>query len=379
MKPSVLVVGAGFAGACYARILAEAGCRVTVIDKRDHIGGNAFDYINSDGLRVHRYGPHLFHTSNERVVQWLSPFTEWVPYEHRVRAKLESDRYVPLPINIDTINAVFGTMLHEADDVRKYLESISIPIQNPNNAAEYLYSKIGMELTDIFFRRYTKKMWALDLEEMDPSVVKRIPLRYNSEDRYFPDDKFQALPKNGYSGLFGNIFSHENIFVHTNQSYEKAISKDYDFTFNSMPIDDYFGCDAGELPYRSIIFHNESENSRPPIDWATTNFTDEGPFTRETYWHLLPNQPTRNGRKFTRTIEQPCDYRDNNYERYYPVKTADGRYDELYSLYKDRAGAEPNIKFIGRCGTYQYLDMHQVISQSISGAQAWLKARDGQV
>lgn len=375
MKKYILVVGAGFAGACYARALAEADYMVTVIDKRPHSGGNAFDFVDDNGIRRHMYGPHLFHTSNTRVVEWLQRFGEWTHYEHRVRALLTGGQFVPLPINLETINSMFGTRLQNEAETFSFLESILVPFPNPANAAEYLYSKIGRLLTDTFFRAYTKKMWGMDLEEMDAGVVKRIPIRGDLEDRYFPNDSFQMLPTAGYSALFDSIFSHENIKVQLNTAFEKRMENDYFHCFSSMPIDEYFECILGELPYRSIRFHHRSSPTRAKQAWATTNFTDNGPLTRETHWHLLPNHLATDTGRYTVTTEEPCDYKENAMERYYPVKTADGRYDAIYQKYRVLAELQANITFVGRCGTYQYLDMHQVINQSLTGAAAWIRAR----
>ncbi|CAL4869824.1 UDP-galactopyranose mutase (plasmid) [Asticcacaulis sp. MM231] len=373
MDKTILIVGAGFAGACYARVLAEAGFRVEVIDQRDHIAGNAFDFVDENGVRRHRYGPHLFHTSNERVTTWLQGFGEWVPYDHRVRGRLDDGRFVPIPVNLETINTIFGKSFTTAEEVQAHLASIAIQIEEPKNAAEHLYSQIGTQLTDLFFRPYTKKMWAMDLEDMDAAVVKRIPLRFDLEDRYFPNDAFQLMPRDGYTAIFTRIFDHKNITVRLGVVFDKAMEAEYRHVFNSMPIDEYYDFKLGELPYRSIRFHHRTETTRVDYPWATTNFTDTGPFTRETYWHLLPNHLVNDSGRYTYTMEEPCDYRDNNLERYYPVKTADGRYDKIYNEYKALAGKEARTTFIGRCGTYQYLDMHQVINQSLMGAEAWLK------
>ncbi len=375
MTGSILVVGAGFAGACYARTLADYGFTVTVIDQRDHIGGNAFDFVDENGIRRHRYGPHLFHTGNERVVQWLRQFGEWVPYDHRVRAKLADGSFVPLPINLETINTIFEKAFTSEGEVRAFLAEIAIPCADPKNAAEYLYSQIGKTLTDLFFRPYTKKMWEMDLEEMDAAVVKRIPLRYDLEDRYFPNDAFQLMPRDGYTAIFESVFEHAGITVRLGERFDKAMLTEFDHVFNSMPIDEYYDFALGELPYRSIRFHHRTEPTKLDYAWATTNFTDTGPRTRETYWHLLPNHLVNDRGRYTVTQEEPCDYRDNDLERYYPVKTADGRYDAIYAKYRAMAEAEAKLTFIGRCGTYQYLDMHQVINQSLMGAGAWLKAR----
>lgn len=373
---SILVVGAGFAGACYARVLAEAGYRVRVIDKRDHIGGNAYDFIDENGVRRHRYGPHLFHTSNEKVVDWLARFGEWTRYDHRVRARLADGRHVPLPVNLETINAVFDANYSTAEQVQAQLSDVSLPIENPANAAEYLYSKIGVTLTDLFFRPYTKKMWEMDLEEMSAAVVQRIPIRTDLEDRYFPNDRFQMMPVKGYTEIFRSIFDHQNITVDLSLSFDKSDEEKYDHVFNAMPIDEYYSYEYGELPYRSIRFHHRTEDQKIDCGWGTTNFTDDGAITRETYWHLLPHHLVSDTGRYTITSEEPCDYRDNNRERYYPVKTADGRYDAVYSQYRDLAASENKVTFIGRCGTYQYLDMHQVINQSLMGAEAWLSRRN---
>jgi UDP-galactopyranose mutase len=375
LKP-VLIVGAGFAGAVHARKLADAGYIVHVIDQRAHIAGNAYDYTDDNGIRIHAYGPHLFHTKNKMVIQWIRQYGEFVPYTHKVRARLPSGVLVPLPINLDTVNAVFGTSFETAEEVQAHLKSVSLPIADPANAAEHLYANIGRELTDLFFRPYTKKMWALDLEDMSAAVVKRIPLRFDQSDTYFPDDDIQMMPRHGYTKIFEAIFDHENITVSLNTKFEKPMLGDYDFCFNSMPIDEYFASALGDLPYRSLRFHHRTESGLPEQAWSITNFTDTGPITRETAWHIMPHHIEDATGRHTLTREEPCDYRDNNFERYYPVKTADGRYNKLYDQYRALAEAEPNIAFIGRCGTYQYLDMDQVINQSLVHVEKWLAGRN---
>jgi UDP-galactopyranose mutase len=374
---SVLIVGAGFAGAAYARTLAEHGLRVDVIDRRSHIGGNAYDELSSAGVRIHRYGPHLFHTNAKRVVDWLRRFGSFVPYEHRVEAVLPDQQYAPLPINRKTINLVFNCALRTDEEVGAFLASQSMPCAEPRNAADHLYGRIGKTLTNLFFRPYTKKMWDLELEELDAAVVKRIPLRFDDEDRYFPDDKFQLLPEHGYSAIFANILDHDLINVSLGTPFHASMLPGYCHCFNSMAIDEYFGEMFGPLPYRSIRFHHREE----PLEYSrgctsVLNFTDASPYTRETDWSRLPCHSVGAVRK-TITLEQPCDYRDNGLERYYPVKTSDGRNDAVYRRYRERAAREARMTFIGRCGTYQYLDMHQVINQSLTRARAWLRSNRG--
>jgi len=373
---SILIVGAGFAGAVFARQLAEAGYRCQVIDRRPHIAGNAFDEVGADGIRIHRYGPHLFHTNNKGVVDWLSRFTEFVPYEHKVEALLADGRCLPMPINRRTLEGLFKVELPTAEAAQAFLRSLAVPIEAPANAAEHLLSQIGPDLTDLFFRPYTKKMWELDLEELDASVVKRIPIRFDDEDRYFPNDQYQFMFRGGYTNAFERILDHPLIQVETGREFDKAMLGEFDHCFNSMPIDEYFGYEYGPLPYRSIRFHHREVPSDHAIGYATTiNFTDAGPLTRETDWSRIPDHLVRQTGRKTITQEEPCDYRDNAMERYYPVKTSDGRYQAVYEKYKALAEQVGECSFIGRCGTYQYLDMHQVINQSLMHVDKWIEAR----
>ncbi len=373
-RKRILVVGAGFAGAVHARELAEAGFEVNVLDRRGHLGGNAYDEVCATGQRVHRYGPHLFHTNNEQVVRWLRRFSAFVPYQHRVQALLADGRRVPLPVNRATINAVFGLRLRDAQAVRDFLRTQAVPDTAPANAAAFLYASIGKLLTDLFFRPYTRKMWALELEELDAAVVRRIPIRFDDESRYFPDQRFQMLPRHGYARLFEAILGHPRIRVTLNQAFDARLLAGYAHCFASMPIDEFFAGRFGPLPYRSIRFHHEIRAaSAASPGAATVNFTDAGPLTRETDWSLLPCQPAPGSALTTVTREEPCDYLANDLERYYPVKTSDGRHQATYAKYKALADATAGISFIGRCGTYQYLDMHQVISQSLTRVRAWLR------
>lgn len=373
MKKRILVVGAGFAGAVHARELAETGYAVDVLDKRPHIGGNAYDEVAPSGVRLHKYGPHLFHTNNEKVVEWLQRFGRFVPYEHKVEAKLADGTRVPLPVNRRTINGVFRVKLRDEAEVRAFLRTQALPIEHPANAAEHLQANIGATLTDLFFRPYTKKMWGFELEELDAAVVKRIPIRYDDEDRYFPGDQFQMMPAEGYTRVFEAILDHPSISVTLGQGFERGMRNGYAHCFNSMPIDEYYETMFGPLPYRSIRFHNHEVPAEHGAGYAATlNYTDAGPYTRETDWARIPaHRIEETGRK-TITVEEPCDYMDNAMERYYPIKTSDGRYDIAYQKYKAVAEQEPGLSFIGRCGTYQYLDMHQVINQSLANVRKWM-------
>jgi len=371
MPRPLLIVGAGFAGAVHARTLAEDGHQVTVIDRRPHLAGNAHDEVDANGIRVHRYGPHLFHTSSNTVIAWVRRFARWLPYRHRVRAELPDGRCVPLPINLDTLSTVFDERLAGADDANALLARLAVPIAAPRNAGEYLRARIGDVLTDLFFRPYTRNMWALELEQLDASVVRRIPLRVDREDSYFPGDRFQALPDGGYTRMFERILDHPRIVVHLATPYEHGMERHHGHCFNSMAIDEWFDYRFGELPYRSIRFEHRTVGPLPAPDWAVTNFTDDGRHTRQTAWHALPGHRVEETGRTTLTREEPCADRDNGRERYYPVKTADGAPLAIYRRYREAARAVANMSFIGRCGTYQYLDMDQVISQSLARARRW--------
>ena len=331
----ILVVGAGFAGATVARILAEEGHEITIIDKRDHVAGNAYDYTNEYGIRVHKYGPHLFHTNNKKVFDFLGRFTEWVPYRHKAKAQLEDGRYVPFPAN-----------------------RITKEIVGEEN------------ILDIFFRPYTRKMWGKELEELDPSIIKRVPVKDNDNEDYFPKDNYQALPLFGYTDLVTRMLDHENIDVTLNASFDKVWLNYSDHCFNSMPIDEYFDFHHGELPYRSIKFHNADLPMSKVLPTTTVNFTHDGPYTRVTEWKNMPCHGY-NSNFTTLTYEEPCDYRDNDMERYYPVKDVDGENRKRYEKYKEMIS--PNMTFIGRCGQYVYVDMHQAVNSSIQVAEKFIK------
>jgi UDP-galactopyranose mutase len=332
----ILVVGAGFAGAVIARECAEAGHVITVIDQRDHIAGNAYDYIDENGIRIHKYGPHLFHTNNKAVIDWMSKFTEWTEYQHKVKAQLDDGRYVTLPVNKETKEIV------------------------------------GEEnVLDIFFRPYTYKMWGKTLDELNPAIINRVPIRDDDNELYFPNDEYQQMPKDGYTKMFAKIYDHENIEVQLETSFDYWMEGDYDYVFNSMPIDQYFGNRHGELPYRSIKFHNVTLNQTRVLPTGTVNFTHDGPFTRVTEWKNIANHGT-NDYKTVLTYEEPCDYKDNNMERYYPVQDVEGTNRDTYKKYKDMVD-ESKMQFIGRCGQYVYIDMHMAVSGALATARKFLK------
>ena len=324
----ILVVGAGFAGATIARELANDGHTVVVMDERDHIGGNAYDYTNEHGIRIHKYGPHLFHTNNKKVYDWITQFGEWVEYKHKVKAQLADGQYVTLPVNRETKEIVGES-----------------------------------NIINTFYRPYTKKMWGKELEELDPSITKRIPIRDDNNELYFPNDEYQVLPKYGYTELFKEILDHKNITVQLNWIYGKDVEPLFDHVFNSMPIDVYYDYRFGDLPYRSIKFHNIDLPMVKVLPTAVVNFTNDSPYTRITEWKNIPAHGS-NDKFTTLTYEEPCDYVDNDYQRYYPVKDIDGTNQRIYKTYKDIEN--PKVTFIGRCGMYVYINMDQAINSSLA-------------
>ena len=324
----ILIVGAGFSGAVIARELAEQGHEIRIIDQRDHIVGNAYDKTDANGIRVHVYGPHLFHTKNKEVFEWLSKFTQWVPYQHKVKALLNDGRFATLPVNRETKELV------------------------------------GAEnVIEIFIRPYSEKMWGMKLEELDPQILNRVPIRDDENELYFPEDDYQYMPANGFEVLFRSILEHDNITIELNTPFKKEMEMGFDFIFNSMPIDEYYDYCLGELPYRSIKFTHVTLPAPYILPVTVVNFTHTGKYTRITEWKHIPNHGV-NDAFTTLTYEEPCDYKENQRQRFYPVKDISGINKEMYRKYANI----PNKKvvFIGRLGQYVYLDMDQCVSSALS-------------
>ncbi|MBK6736665.1 MAG: FAD-dependent oxidoreductase [Haliea sp.] len=368
----VLIVGAGFAGAVIARELAEKHrCEITLIDKRDHIAGNAYDPVHPNtGQRYHKYGPHIFHTNSADIVDYLSQFTTWLPYQHKVQAVLPGGMAAPMPINRVTLNTHYGVELTDEQAMRDFLDKVRVPNDKPANALEYLQSVYGVELAELFFGRYTRKMWGLDMLDMPVSVVARLPVRYGNEVDYF-NDEYQCMPADGYLALFERLLDHPNIEVQLNTVFENDMENQYSHVFNSMPIDEYFENEFGPLPYRSIKFEHRFDET---FDYSvpTVNFTDTDKYTRKTAWPLYPGCGGIVGKHVT--YEIPCSYEENNMERYYPIKTIDGHLQWRYKQYEELAKSKDNMTFIGRCGQYIYYDMHQVVANSLSIAKKYVQS-----
>jgi UDP-galactopyranose mutase len=360
LRPSVdvLVVGAGFAGSVLAERLASAGQRVVVCDRREHVAGNAHDAPNEHGVVCHSYGPHIFHTNAPRVSEYLSRFTEWRPYEHRVLASV-AGRFLPLPINRDTLNGLYGLGLETDDDAAAHLAGLAEDVGVARTSEDAVVAAVGRELYELFFRGYTKKQWALDPSELDASVCARIPVRTNRDDRYFTDS-FQAMPADGYTALFERMLDHPRIGVELGTSFTELRERlAYRLLVWTGPIDEYFDRCCGALPYRSLRFEQVTHASERPLQpVAQVNYPDERvPFTRVTEMrHLTAQQHDRT----TLVYEYPT----SEGEPYYPIPRPESR--ALYKRYQALADAERDVVFAGRLARYQYLNMDQVVAQSLA-------------
>ena len=353
----VVIVGAGFAGSVMAERFASSGHTVLVVDRRPHIAGNAYDVEDAAGVLIHRYGPHIFHTNSDEIVSYLSRFTDWRTYEHRVLAKVDG-KLVPIPINRTTLNALYGTDLKSDEGAAEFLAARAEPIETIRTSEDVVVAAVGRELYEKFFRGYTKKQWGLDPSELDRSVTARVPTRVNTDDRYF-GDSFQAMPKSGFTRMFERMLDHPNIEILVGTNY--ADVKDQvacDRLVFSGPIDEFFDFRFGRLPYRSLRFEHQNHAIEQFQPVAVVNYPDlTTPYTRITeYKHLTGQQH----RSTSITLEFPTDEGDP----YYPIPRQENR--ELYRKYEQLAASRPEITFIGRLGSYQYYNMDQVVGQALA-------------
>ncbi|MEB3311781.1 MAG: UDP-galactopyranose mutase [Snowella sp.] len=351
-----LVVGAGFSGCVIAERLArQLGKKILVIDKRNHIGGNAYDHYNDDGILVHKYGPHIFHTNSREVFEYLSRFTQWRAYEHRVLASVDG-QLVPIPINLDTINKLYGMKLNSFE-VEAFYKSLAEPTDYIRTSEDVVISKVGRTLYEKFFRNYTRKQWGLDPSELDKSVIARIPTRTNRDDRYFTDS-YQAMPLYGFTRLFENMLNHPHIKVMLNTDYrevEQAIPcREMVYT---GPVDEFFDYRYGKLPYRSLDFKHETHNVSIYQPAPVINYPNEHLYTRVTEFKYLTGQEHN---KTSIVYEFPKAEGDP----YYPIPRPENQ--EVYKQYKELADATSGVHFVGRLATYKYYNMDQCVAQALS-------------
>jgi UDP-galactopyranose mutase len=356
------VVGAGYAGSVTARELADAGWRVHVIDKRPHIGGNAYDEPDAHGVLVHRYGPHIFHTNSERIFQWLSRFTQWRPYEHRVRGVVDG-RHYPFPINRNTLNQLYGLDLDEAG-AAAFFERVREPREPVLTSEDVVLNSVGRDLYEKFFLNYTRKQWGLEPSQLKAGVAARIPVRTNTDDRYFTDT-FQAMPLHGYTRMFKNILDHPNITIETGVDFAEVDDHaGYGHIVYTGPIDAWFDYRFGRLPYRSLHFEHEH---LPGIEFfqetGTTNYPNDHAFTRITEFKHLTGQ-RHSGTSIVR------EYPRAEGDPYYPVPREEN--ERLYKRYEDLAKDEPNVTFVGRLAQYRYYNMDQVVGAALAAAKRLL-------
>jgi UDP-galactopyranose mutase len=351
-----LIVGAGFAGSVIAERLARiADKSVLLMDRRPHIAGNAHDHYNEDGILVHKYGPHIFHTNSRDVFEYLSQFTEWRPYEHRVLASVDG-QLVPMPINLDTLNKLYGLNM-SSYEAEHFLDSLAEKKKEIRTSEDVVVSRVGRELYEKFFRNYTRKQWSMDPSELDAAVTARVPVRTNRDSRYF-SDTFQAMPLHGYTRMFESMLDHSNIKILLNADY-REIGKSIRFRnlIYTGQIDEFFDFRFGKLPYRSLRFKHETLNRPIFQSAAVINYPNEHLYTRVTEFKYLTGQEHM---KTSVVYEFPQAEGDP----YYPVPRPENN--ALYKKYKDLAESTPGVHFVGRLATYKYYNMDQVTGQALA-------------
>lgn len=357
--PQILIIGAGISGAVLAERYAQLGKQVLILEKRDHIGGNCYDYYNDDGILVSKYGAHLFHTNEKDVWAYVQRFGEWYPYEHRVLAKVDG-QLVPVPVNITTVNRLLGTQIKSEAEMEAWLAAHQVPNPDPQNGKEAALARVGPALYEKIFKNYTKKQWDKYPEELDASVLNRIPVRTNFDDRYF-NDKYQALPKGGYTKLFAKMLDHPNITVQLNTDYFDVRTQltGFEKLFYTGPIDQFFDFKfkvQRALEYRSLRFEHQTLNQEYFQENSVVNYPNEEAFTRIVeYKHITGQQHPKT------TIVR--EFSTDEGEPYYPVPNPANQ--AIYDQYKAEADKLENIYFVGRLANYKYFNMDQAFKNAL--------------
>ncbi len=357
MKYDYLIVGAGFAGSVMAeRLASQLDKKILIVEKRHHIGGNAYDEYDEHGILVHRYGPHIFHTNSKKVFDYLSQFTEWIPYEHKVLAKLNGELY-PIPINRITVNKLYNINLQTEEDVEEFYKKVREKRYPIKNSEDIIVNQVGIDLFEKFFKHYTKKQWNLEPRELSASVCGRIPVRTNDDCRYFTD-KYQFMPKDGYTKMFEKILSHKNIEVVLNTDYKKTINDiKFDKLIYTGPIDYFFDYEFGKLPYRSIRFEYRYFDMEYYQTTAQVNYVNHS----ENYTRVVEHKYLSGQKALDTTVS--FEYPISNGEPYYPIPTDENR--QKYLKYSGEANKLKNVKFLGRLAEYQYYNMDQVVANTL--------------
>jgi len=351
-----LIVGAGFAGSVLAERLAkDAGKKVIIVDKRPHIAGNAYDRYDDAGLMIHQYGPHIFHTNSRDVFEYLSRFTKWRRYEHRVLASIDG-QLLPIPINLDTVNRMYNLNLR-SDELDAWFATVAEKRDKIATSEDVVVAKVGRELYEKFFRNYTRKQWGLDPSELDASVTARVPTRTNRDDRYFTDS-YQAMPLHGYTRMFENMLDHPNISILLNTDYRDVVKAlPHKEMIYSGPVDAFFDHRFGKLPYRSLEFRFETVEQEWHQSVGTVNYPNDNLYTRITeFKHLTGQRSQRSSLVY--------EYPRADGDPYYPVPRAENA--ALYKQYQALANATTGVHFVGRLATYKYYNMDQVVAQALT-------------
>lgn len=350
-----LIVGAGFAGCVLAeRLASQRNRQVVIVERRFHVGGNAYDEYDRDGLLLHRYGPHIFHTNSSVVFEYLSKFTRWRPYQHRVRASVDG-HLVPIPINLDTINTLYNLNLSTAE-LEEFFRARAEKLDRITTSEDVVVSRVGRELFEKFFAGYTRKQWGLEARDLDASVTARVPVRSNRDDRYFAD-RYQAMPLYGYTAMFQHMLSHPNIKVMLNTDYREVRDLiPYRHLVFTGPIDSYFEGKLGRLPYRSLEFEYRTADQEWAQETGTINYPNDHAFTRTTEMKHLT------GQRHEKTVVV-YEYPREEGDPYYPIPRPENR--RLYGEYAKLAAELDDVTFVGRLGTYRYYNMDQVVAQAL--------------
>lgn len=369
-RKNILIVGAGFSGAVIGRQLAEHGHKVKIIDSRDHIAGNSYDERDVEtGVMVHTYGPHIFHTDNELVWNFVNKYATMMPYVNRVKATVNGQVF-SLPINLHTINQFFKKSCSPTEAKALIAEKGDSTITEPLSFEEQALRFVGKELYEAFFKGYTIKQWGMSPAQLPASILKRLPIRFNYDDNYF-NHKFQGMPKDGYTKMIAGILEHPNISVLLNTKYQPEMREQYDHLFYSGPLDAFFDFQFGRLGYRTLDF----EKFKVQGDFqgcAVMNYCEqEVPYTRITEHKYFSPWEQHEGSVCYKEFSRACEENDIPY---YPIRQVGEM--SLLEKYVALAEQEENITFIGRLGTYRYLDMDVTIAEALKTAQTYLETQE---
>lgn len=356
-KFDYLVIGAGISGCVIAERLASVGKKVLIIDKRNHIGGNCYDFYDDAGVLIHKYGPHLFRAKSEEVIEYFSEFTEWILHNYKVKARIKNKLY-SFPINRRTFEQFFNKEFSSENELKSFIESLrDKSISEPKNAEEQIVQKVGKEIYDAFFKGYTEKQWGIEAKDLDAFVTARVPIRFDYNDNYIMEE-FQAMPKDGYTKMFEKMLMNENIEIKLNLEYSDDLKDATEKIIWTGTIDSFYNYKFGKLPYRSLEFVFVSFYNKEFVqEEMAINYPEKQiPYTRIVEIKYATHQKTPNT---TISIEFP----KSEGEPYYPMPTKEAK--ELYEKYYEESKKEKNIFFVGRLGKYKYLNMDQCVEEAL--------------